>query len=94
MRGDSVLLNPETMKVLGVAIACPVVVSRGWCNGVGRREEEEEERGEKEPAVVCCKAWPLASMPLDGKPLAINMNVGEHRHGITMITFPIELCQS
>ena len=51
--------------MIAVAIACPVVVSRGWFRGVGQREEGEE-GGEKEPVYVCCKAWPLASMPLDG----------------------------
>ena len=63
--GNCVLLNPETMKVIGVAIACPVVVSRGLDKGVNQTEEGVG--GSNDSVYVCCKVWPLASLPLDGK---------------------------
>ena len=58
VKADSILLNPETMKGCGIAIASPVLV-KSFGRSVGNNGE-----GNK---YICSKAWPLPSLPLDGK---------------------------
>lgn len=71
---DGVLLHPETMKAIVAPIASHLVVRVGW-----RKEELAETTGDetrrdtmqvgsqRESAYVCCKVWPCASLPLDGR---------------------------
>ena len=56
VKSDSILIHPLTMETCGIAIATPVLVETAHTEGTKVTEN-----------VAVCRAWPIASIPLDGK---------------------------